>query len=201
MGQGNKQYYQDQQALVFNDGIYTNIEMVKCNCPLPPTWIEADMEANDRDFYKEITIADEIVFFDDNGVRSILFTDSIWGYSSNGNLHINVGGAFHKIDLFGRYSHFIALKTTYAPLNYLEGNRAMYSLPAVMLTLKYREYIVDIVNNKMWEFDLDGLESVLKKDPQLWDEFMILKKRERENLRYVFLKRYNEKYPLNIPVY
>ena len=38
--------------------------------------------------------------------------------------------------------------------------------------------MVDIEDNKMWEFDLDGLELVLKEDPQLWND---------------------EKYPLDIP--
>jgi len=51
----------------------------------------------------------------------------------------------------------------------------------------------------VWDFDLDGLGRVLKEDPQLWDEYMTLNKREKENLRYVFLNRYNKKYPLDIP--
>ena len=76
----------------------------------------------------------------------------------------------------------------------------MYIQP-VMITAKHKEYLVDIVENKVWDFDLDGLELVLKKDPQLWNEFMTLKKREKDNMKYIFLNRYNEKYPLDIPSY
>ena len=46
------------------------------------------------------------------------------------------------------------------------------------VVIKHREYLVDIVDNKAWEFDLDGLERVLKKDTLLLNEFKTLKKRE-----------------------
>jgi hypothetical protein len=202
IAQETEQYYLDQQSLKFRDGVYTNISMVKKNCPIPSTWIETDMEVNDRDFYKNITKANEIVFFDDNGVRTLIITKSIWGYSYDGDLHINVGGEFHKIDFIGRISHFVASKTTYGTVPALEDNLpadVLYIQP-VMITAKHEEYLVDIMDNKVWVFDLDGLERVLKKDPQLWNEFMTLKKREKEYLKYIFLNRYNKKYPLDIPL-
>ena len=84
IAQETELYYQNQQSLKFRDGVYTNIGMVKNNSPIPSTWIETDMELNDRDFYKKITWNDEIVFFDDNGVRTSLDTRNIWGYSFGG---------------------------------------------------------------------------------------------------------------------
>lgn len=196
------QYHRYQQSLKFKDGVYTNIGMVKDNSPIPSTWIETEMEVNDRDFYENITRADDIVFFDDNGVRTVLNTKKIWGYCHHGDLHINVGGFFHKIDFVGRISHFTALKTTYDPFFYTEEDRPgfFYYMPPV-LTIKQREYLVDIVDNKAWEFDLDGLERVLIKDPQLWNEFKTLKKKEKEYLKYIYLKRYNNKFPLDILSY
>jgi len=197
------QYHSNQQSLKFRDGVYTNIGMVKNNCPIRSTWIVTDMEVNDRDFYKNITKADEIVFFDDNGVRTSLNIKSVWGYSYNGDLHINVGGEFHKIHFVGRISHFVALKTTYGPMNFVEDHLpgdVWYIQPA-MITAKDKAYLIDIIDNKVWDFDLDGLERVLINDPQLWNEFMNLKKRKKEKLKYVFLMRYNAKYPLDIPFY
>ena len=197
--QETEKYYQDQQALKFRDGIYLNIDMVKKNSPIPSTWIETDLEVNDRDFYKKITKADEIVFYDDNGVRTVLDTKRIWGYSRNRDLHINVGGAYHKIDFVGHISHFRASKTTYDPFFYDEMNRpGFYWYSPPILTIKDREYLVDIVENKTWVFDSDGLEWVLKEDSVLLKEFRSLKKREKEYLKYIFLNRYNEKYPLEI---
>ena len=201
--QESEPYYLNQQALKFRDGVYTNIDMVKNNGPIPSTWIETDMDVNDRRFYKKITKSNEIIFFDDNGVRTSLETKSIWGYSHRGDLHINVGGEFHKIDFVGRISHFIASKTTYGPIKVYENNlpKDVQYIQPVRITAKHKEYLVDIVDNKVWEFDVDGLETVLKKDPKLLDEFVNLSKREKDNLKYIFLSRYNVKYPLNIPSY
>ena len=45
-----------------------------------------------------------------------------------------------------------------------------------------------------------NLEGMLQEDPELLNEFLALKKRKKEKLKYVFLMRYNEKYPLEIPL-
>lgn len=190
-----------QQSLIFRDGVYNNIGMVKNNSPIPSIWIETDMELNDRDFYKKITRNDEIVFFDDNGVRTSLDTKNIWGYSFGGDLHINVGGEFHEIIIFGRVSYFRASKNTYVPFGHDEFHHLgdVYYIQPLILTLKDEEFLVDILDDKVWQFDLEGLERVLKNDPQLLNEFKTYKKRDKENMKYLFLKRYNKKYPLDIP--
>lgn len=190
-------FYLDHTPFQFTDGVYTNIEMVKKNRPIPPAWIETDLSVNDRDFYKKITSADEIVFYDDNGVSTVLLTSHIWGYSYKGDLYINVGGAFHKIDLVGRISHFIASKTTYDSDFYV-APPGYWIMPPVV-TLKHREYLVDIVDNITWEFDTDGLERVLKNDTPLYNEFRTLKKRDKEYQKYIFLNRYNKNFPFDFP--
>lgn len=201
MAQGARNRNPDPPAYEFKDGIYANIDMVRNNRPIPPAWIEADMQVNDRHFYKTITKKNRIIFYDDNGVRTALETKSIWGYGSKGDLFINVGGAFHKIDFFGRISHFIASKATFVPLAIFEDNRPLeIEFPSyVQVTARHREYLVDIIENKVWEFDVEGLERVLKEDTQLHDEYMALKKRNQEKSKFNFLRRYNEKYPFDIP--
>lgn len=194
-------YAPDRHALKFRDGVYTNIEMVKKNRPIPSTWIVTDKKATDRDFYKEITKADKIVFFDDNGIITALDTKSVWGFCHQGDLHINVGGAFHKLDIVGSISHFFASKTT----NYLNPFVGGYytgdfwATQPLVVTARNGSYIVDMVENKVRRFDMEGLESVLKRDPQLWNDFIGLEKRDKEYLKYIFLDRYNKKYPLDIP--
>lgn len=204
IAQETEHYNLDQKSFKFRDGVYTNIGMVEKNAPIPSTWIETDMEISDRDFYKKITKKDEIIFFDDNGVRARIDTKCIWGYSCDGDLHINVGCEFHKIEFFGRVSYFRASKTTYAPIFYKE-KRAIYKwglyIEPIPLTIRDREYLVDFINNKVWEFDLEGLEAVLKNDPELWNEFKTLKYDQREYMKYIFLNRYNKKYPFDIPFY
>lgn len=68
LAQENAGLYWEQHTINFRDGIFTNIDMVKKNSPIPSTWIVSDLEVNDRLFYKAVTKADKIVFYDDNGV-------------------------------------------------------------------------------------------------------------------------------------
>lgn len=60
--------------------------------------------------------------------------------------------------------------------------------------------MVDLVKDKVAVLDVPNLEGVLQEDPQLLNELLALKKRKKEKMQYVFLKRYNEKYPLEIPL-
>jgi hypothetical protein len=112
-----------------------------------------------------------------------------------------VGGKFHRLVFVGRISHFVAEKTTYVPIEPVQVHQDIAYIPPVRLTARNHEYLVDIIDNKVWNFDPDGLERVLKNDPPLRDEFNALKEREKEKMKYVYLRRYNEKYPLNIPAY
>ena len=41
-----------------------------------------------------------------------------------------------------------------------------------MLTIRNQEFLVDIIDDKVREFDLEGLEGVLKNDSELWNEFI-----------------------------
>jgi len=196
-------HYWEQHSINFRDGVFTNIDMVKKNSPIPSTWIVTDLEVNDRDFFKAVTKADEIVFYDDNGIKTALDTKSVWGYSHQGDLFINVGGAFHEMDIVGSISHFYASRTT----NYLNpmvgGYYTMdfWATQPLLVTARNEEYIVDIEENKVRKFDMNGLESVLKRDPQLWNDFMNSEQRDKKYLKYIFLHRYNKKYPLIIPSY
>lgn len=97
-------------------------------------------------------------------------------------------------------SALIAQETDLYHLNQqsLKFRDGIYIQP-IILTLRNEEFLVDIIDNKVWEFDLEGLERVLKNDSELWSEFKTLKKRQMEYMKYIFLKRYSKKYPLDIP--
>jgi hypothetical protein len=191
-----------QQAYKFKDGLYANIAMLINNSPIPLNWIETDAELSDSKFFEKITRAEKIVFFDHNGVRTTIATDSVWGYCWKEDLFINVGGVFHRIDFLGRFSHFVASETTYTPITYRRSpffGEIGYNKPEV-ITAEHKEYLVDLLENKIWDFNLKGLELVLKNDPKLWEEYCAFRKAKKKHMKYIFLKRYNEKYPLEIPV-
>jgi hypothetical protein len=199
IAQGIKKDTQGSTSLEFRDGVFINMGMLKKNRPIPSKWIETDIETGDRDFYRKITRDEEIVFFDDNGIRTRVATDSIWGYCKQGELHINIYGDFHRIDQIGRFSHFIARKATYVEYEVRGSHPRSISFLTFEAISNNSAYLVDMVNDKVLVFDVDRLEEVLESDPELWNEFTNLKKRKKEKMKYVFLQRFNRKYPLKIP--
>jgi hypothetical protein len=139
-----------------------------------------------------------------------LKTEDIWGYSRNGILYINVGLSFHRISFMGSISHFVATVTTYNPNNYdpyyynpyysnsYYYNR--YSQPQSNVgNTDLRQYLLDFESGDVMEYDTESVEVLLMKDPELADEFQALRSRKQKQMKFVFIRRFNEKHPLYFP--
>jgi len=196
----------------FTNGLFANFESVKENNPIPPARIVTDEDMLDRAFYEKITAQKEIVIYDDNGVKKVMNTNEIWGYSRNGILYINVGSAFHRISFMGSICHFVATVTTYNT-NYYDPyyynpyysnsyyyNR--YSRPqSNQGSTDLRQYLLDFETGDVMEYDTESVEVLLMKDPELADEYHALRNRKKKQMKFVFIRRYNEKHPLYFPAY
>jgi len=194
----------------FQDGIYANFDMVLDNNPIPAARIVTDLDMFDRDFYEKVTSVKEIVIYDENGVKKELATHEIWGYGRNGILYINVGSAFHRISFVGSICHFVATVTTYNP-NYYDPyyynpyysssyyyNR--YSMPqSTVASTDLRQYLLDFETGDVMEYDTESVEVLLMKDPELADEYHSLSNRKKKQMKFVYIRRYNEKHPLYLP--
>jgi len=194
----------------FRDGIFANFESVKRNNPIPPARIVTDEDLFDRDFYEKITLLKEMVIYDANGVKKVLETEDIWGYSRNGILYINVGSAFHRISFMGSICHFVATVTTYNP-NYYDPysynpyysnsyyyNR--YSMPqSTVAHSDLRQYLLDFETGDILEYDVESVGVLLMKDPELADEYQSLRNRKKKQMKFVYIRLFNEKHPLYFP--
>ena len=208
-GDGMVKYTHDFE---FRDGLYANFDMVINNDPFPTARIVTDLDMFDRDFFEKITTGKEIVIYDDNGVKKVMKTRDIWGYGRNGVLYINVGSAFHRISFVGNICHFVATTTTYNP-NYYDpyynnynpyyynprySNR--YSMPnSNYSNTELKQYVLDFETGKVLEYEVESVEVLLMKDPELSDEYQALSSRKRKQMKFVFIRRYNEKHPLYFP--
>lgn len=194
----------------FRDGLFANFESVKENNPIPPARIVTDEDMFDRAFYDKITGHKEITIYDENGVKKVLETENIWGYSRNGILYINVGVTFHRISFMGSISHFVATITTYHPSHYdpyyynpyysnsYYYNR--YSMPqSNVASSDLRQYLLDFETGDVMEYDVESVEVLLMKDPELADEYNALRNRKQKQMKFVYIRRFNEKHPLYFP--
>ncbi len=194
----------------FHDGIYANFDMVKANDPVPPARIVTDIDMFDREFYDKVTMGKEIVIYDDNGVKKVMKTRSIWGYSRNGVLYINVGTKFHRVSFVGSICHFVATMTTYNP-NYYDpyainpyysnsyyNNR--YNMPnSNYSNTELKQYLLDFESGEVMEYDTESVGVLLMRDPELADEYEALRPRKKKQMKFVYIRRFNEKHPLYFP--
>ena len=107
--------------------------------------------------------------------------------------------------------HFVATVTTYNP-NYYDPysynpyysssyyyNR--YSMPQSNTTsTDLRQYLLDFETGDVMEYDTESVEVLLMKDPELSDEYHSLSGRKKKQMKFVFIRRFNEKHPLYFPV-
>ena len=207
----------------FKDGIYFNFEQVKQNSPVSKARLLSSIDYNDRDFFRKLFEQDRIYYYDGIGVRQEIEKKSIWGYSRNGILYIQVQGVFNRITFVGSICHFVADITTednryygspygyynpYSPYSssyyspyyspYYNPYNSPYSRRSTRTEL--RQFIIDWETGRVMDFDVDNTKLLLMKDPELHEEFARLSRRQKKNLLFVYIRKFDEKYPLYVPV-
>ena len=211
----------------FNDGIYLNFDQVKANSPIPKSKLLTSLDYNDREFFKKVLEGDKIYFYDDMGVRQDIAKNTIWGYSRNGVIYVQIQENFNRITFVGNICHFVADITTidsrynnspygyydpyYSPYgynNYYSPYNSYYSPynsyspynQSNVSRTEMKQYIIDFESGKVLEFDVDNTELLLMKDNQLYEEYVQLSSRKKKELMFVYIRKFNEKNPLYIPV-
>ena len=186
----------------FKDGIYLNYLQVKENLPVPKSQIVTDIQYNSFDFFEKLFEKDEISIYDNLGVKKDLKINDIWGFSDKGVLYINMNNEFNRIPVFGSIGHFIANKTyteydpyrynpyrTYDPYYYDYG-----STKTVLM-----QYLLDFETGKIYDFNYKSVELLISKDAELYEEFVSLSKRKRKKLKFLYIRKYNNKHPIYLP--
>jgi hypothetical protein len=188
----------------FNDGIYLSFSQLKNNNPVPVARVLSETEHNDPDFYTKLLEEKNIIYFDDFGVQQTVSVEKIWGFSRNGIVYIRIGGNFSRITVIGNICHFVANITTYSsryydPYSYNPYYYRYSATPATTTTTEMRQYLMDFETGKILDYDVQGVEVLLMKDPQLYDEFASLGNKKKKQMKFLYVRKFNEKNPLLIP--
>lgn len=199
----------------FIDGIYMNFEQVKQNAPLPKYKILTNADYHDPEFFDKVLKNDVLYYFDDNATRNEILLEDIWGYSRNGVLYIKIGEDFNRITIVGGICHFVGTVTVtdtryvdpyynrYNPYGYNSYNyyNNFYS-PQRATTYsrtEMKQFILDFETGKVMDYNSGNLEIALMRDPELHDEYSLLKSKERKQLKFVYIRKFNERNPVYFP--
>ena len=196
----------------FKDGLYLNIDAVRLNNPIPLGRVVTDLKNYNRDFFDEMIIQEEIILYDESGVRVSIRTRDIWGYARNGRLYIMLGGKFQRIILEGSISHFIASATTSekVPNAPPDSNSSSSNTQDLYRSHSfYRHYAYVSAEGKVSLFDFESntltgynpvaLAKLLERDSVLYAEYASLRTREKKQRMVEFIRRYNARNPLSFP--
>jgi hypothetical protein len=184
----------------FTEGVYVNFEQVKTNSPLPKSRIITSYDYSDPDFFDKVFEKDIISYYDNLGNRSDIKTKNVWGYSRNGFIYVRMEDGFFRITLIGSICHFIASQTTTVYYNspysynyymdpYHMGNNSSSST-------EMRQYLLDFNTGSVLDYTEESLEVLLMQDPALHDEYVSLSKKKRKQMKFMYIRKYNEAHPL-----
>ena len=189
----------------FKEGVYVNFEQVRANNPIPKSRILTDVGYDDPYFFDRITENKKIFYYDNNGVKQEIPVSNIWGYSRNGVLYIGINDGFYRITIVGSICHFVANLTTYSSnyysypyYNYYDYNP--YGINTTPRnTTEMRQYLIDFSTGRVMDYDISTVEVLLMKDPELHDEFMALRNKKKKQLKFLYIRKFNERNPLYFP--
>jgi hypothetical protein len=188
----------------FRDGIFINFDQVKNNSPIPKSRIISPAAYDDQYFYDRTLQSKQINYYDNFGVKQEVPTKKIWGYSQNGSLYVNINEGFYRINILGSICHFVANYTSYNntyPYSYYDyrynpygGRTGSYS------TTEMRQYLLDFVTGNILDYNVASVELLLMRDPELYDEYVSLRNKKKKQLKFLYIRKFNEKHPLYFPI-
>ncbi len=219
-GQENTEKVKYTPEFRFTDGIYLNFEQVKENSPIPKAKILTSADYNDRDFFTKVLATEKIYFYDEMGIRQEVEKTKIWGFSRNGVIYVMIQGTPNRITFFGNICHFVADVTTvenrnnynnYSPYGYYDpysyspygyyGGYPYGSYPTSHTTrTELKQYVFDFESGKVIDFTVKNVELLLMKDPTVYDEYVQLPASRKKELMIVYIRKFNEKNPIYLPV-
>ena len=199
----------------FREGFFLNFEQVKNNRPVPKSRILTSIDHRSNTFFDQITELRTFTYFDDFGNSQDVETSKLWGYSKNGILYINIQGTFNRITIVGNICHFVANVISprnnpyyspygyspyrYSPYGYSPYGYSPYGYGASNYrTTELRQFLLDFNTGKVMDYDSKNVKMLLMSDPELHDEFSSLRSRRQQQLRFMYIRKFNERHPLFI---
>lgn len=185
----------------FKEGIYPDFERVKHNTPIPKSRILTEFNYLDKDFFDRVLSQSKVYYYDNLGNKIELKSNSVWGYARNGFLYVRVDNGFYRIAMMGSICHFIAYKTyeTYnTPYNSYYSTYPYSSYSPTSTSTEMHQYLLDFSSGNIVDYSAQSVEFLLMKDPELHDEYVQLSKKKKKQLKFLYIRKYNERNPLTL---
>jgi hypothetical protein len=176
----------------FKDGLYLSFENFRHNKPILKSAIISDFNHEEIDFLRKVVSTKSISYKDSAGITREISPGRLWGFCENSSVYIRYNGDFNKIVVMGSICHFTAMYTTYLSTGPTTPSGTTTGAPVESM----QQYVLDMQTGSVLDFILPNMEAIFKRDPELYKEFMALKKGKRKKMMFFYLRKYNEKHPV-----
>ena len=62
-----------------------------------------------------------------------------------------------------------------------------------------RQYLLDFKTGNVLDYDVESVELLLMTDPELHDEFAALSNKKQKQMKFLYIRKFNERNPLYFP--
>ncbi len=184
----------------FTEGVYLNHQQLVNNKPVLKNHIVTKYNRYSFEFFDNLLLEPIIEYYDQFGLLNTIETNNIWGFCRLGSVFINFGNDFCRIPVIGNICHFVATITVYDErynqpyMNYPYG-----TTPTTTSRTEIQQFIMDFKTGKILEYTTQNVEQLLMPDTELYTEYKKLKNKKKRDLKFLYIRKYNEKHPLYIP--
>jgi hypothetical protein len=183
------------QGFAFSEGVYLNFSQFRSNKPIPKSSIILDGDSTRPDILKQTLSKTSFQWKDSNGVVQTCRVNSVWGYSENKTVYALLNNQFNRIVVIGSICHFTSYVTDYRYTGPGTYPNQQYGAPVETL----QQYVLDVAAGQFYVFQISTMEFLLQRDPLLYAEYAALKKKQKRDQMFIYLRKYNEKHPLMFP--
>lgn len=183
------------QGFSFRQGIYLDFAQFKANQPIGKSAIMFEADTARFDFIKLALGRESFQWKDSTGKVHTTKTNSVWGYSENKTVYKQWNYSFNRVVVIGSICHFTATVTNYMYTGPGTYPNQQYGTPVESM----QQYVIDTKTGTVYDFNVSTMEFILQRDAVLAAEYAGLKKKQKKDQTFVFLRKYNEKHPLYFP--
>jgi hypothetical protein len=180
------------------EGLYLQYSDFRHNWPIPKEKLITDIKKDQLDFYAKLIESDNIEYLERDGNKARIKAENVWGFCQNNIIYINYKKNFYRIPVFGAISYFMG------PVDvnvYSPGYNVFLNTPVSQpsTTKEMREFIMDFYTGQLYDFTVEKVEELLKKDEEIYKEFDALSRKKKKEQASRFIRKYNEKHPVYFP--
>ncbi len=174
----------------FREGVYFDFAAFRQNRPSVP--LEKLLNDQGKHISDLRSASDKLFYLDSAGTKRRIDLDRSWGFCDRDVVFIHAGSGFSRIGLMGALAHLV-YDATYRTMDY------SYGYGSSAYTVEQQSFL-DMDTGAFLPVTADGIYQVLQRDDLLKEEFdAVPKKKRKEEVIFLFMRRYNERHPLYFP--